>query len=455
MALLTIVGSSCFAQTKQIIGLKLAIDSALYNYPELKAKLFQLASANASVTDAENQRLPSFKISDQLDLGTDNGVGGSYFPMGIIPSTSGGIRAGNIANAFSGNIGVAYLEHELFNFGLNGARIESANSLVNYSQADYEESSYLLRFHVAQMYFELLRYRLLVTTQQRNIDRYRVLYSYIKAYTSSGIKPDVDSSIAKAEISTAQIQFIQTAETYSKLKHEFMYYTGSKLDDFEIDTTIYYLPDSSINRLREIVSGDSVDNNNPIVAYYNNRWEYAVSQENLIEKSYLPKIYLVGSAWIRGSSINSKDVFGNITTGLDYSRYKNMAGLALTYNIIDVVHQKDKTAIQHFQSESMREEVLQEKSLLESQLKQANIAIQAALDRGTEIPLLLKAAQNVYAQKLAQYDAGLANLTDLTDASYLLFKAETDEAELLPFLLNTLLLKAVANNTLNIFISNF
>ena len=99
----------------------------------------------------------------------------------------------------------------------------SANSLVNFSKADYKESSYLLQFHLAQLYFELLRFRLLVTIQQRNIDRYRVLYHYIKAYTSSGIRPSVDSSIAKAEVSEATIQYIQTKETFDKLKKEFIY----------------------------------------------------------------------------------------------------------------------------------------------------------------------------------------------------------------------------------------
>ena len=123
-ALITFFSISGFAQTRTIIGLRLAIDSALHNYPELKSKQYQVESANASVTDAENQELPSLKISDQVDLGTDNGVPGSYFSMGIIPSTSGGIRQVLNTTAFSGNIGVAYLEHEFYNFGLNGARVQ-------------------------------------------------------------------------------------------------------------------------------------------------------------------------------------------------------------------------------------------------------------------------------------------------------------------------------------------
>ena len=450
-----IINVSCFAQTKPVVGLKIAIDSALQNYPELQSKQMQIESAHASLSDASDQELPSLTFSDQVDIGTDNGLGGSYFPMGIIPSTSGGIRSSNNSNTFSGTIGVAYLQHELYNFGLNGARTESANSLIDFSTSDYDQASYVLQFHVAQLYFELLRYRLLVAIQQKNIDRYQVLYGFIKAYTSSGIKPSVDSSIARAEISTANIQYIQTAETFNKLKSEFLYFTGLRVNDFDIDTTLYHLPDLSINRLEQNISRDSIDAGNPVLAYYNSRWKYALSQENVTSKSYLPKIYLVGSAWIRGSSISQSDVFGNVSTGFDYSRSNYMAGLALTYNIIDLVHKSDRTAIQHYQSEALHEDVLQQQFLLKNQLQQANIAIQSATEREKEIPIQLKAAQDAFAQKSAQYDAGLANITDLTDATYLLYKAETDEAELLPNLLDALLEKSAANNTLNTFLANF
>jgi outer membrane protein TolC len=455
LALMTIASFSCFAQTKTIIGLKAAIDSATYNYPELKAKQFQVASASASVTDAENQQLPSLTIGDELNIGNDNGLDGSYFSMGIIPSTSGGVRAENNTNTASGNIGVAYLEHELYNFGLNGARVDLANSLVNFSKADYAESSYLLQFHVAQLYFELLRLKLLVSTERRNIDRYRVVYSYIKAYTSSGIRPTVDSSIAMAEVSEATIQYIRATETFNKLKLEFLFYTGLKINDFELDTTIYTLPDERVNRLKENISSDSVGNSNPVIAYYDNQWEYALSEENLVAKSYLPKIYLLGSAWFRGSSVNPNDTFGSLSTGWDYSRSNYMVGLALTYNIIDLIHQSDKVAIQHYQSESMREEALQQRILLESQLQQADTAIQAAIDREREVPIQLKAAQDAFAQKSAQYDAGLANITELTEASYLLYKAEIDEVQASSDLLNTLLQKSVTNNTLSTFLANF
>jgi len=452
-ALVLSISTSSFGQTK--VGLRQAIDSAINNYPELKAKQLETKSADAAVHDAKDERLPSLNVSDQVDIGTANGLDGSYFPMGIIPSTSGGISAENNSRTFSGNIGVAYLEDELYNFGLNHARIAAAESFANITKADYNATSYSLQYQIAQLFFDMLKYRLLTSIQQKNIERYNVLYNYIKAYTGSGIKAGVDSSIANAEVSKAKIQFIQTQELYSKLKAEFIYYTGIKNKDFEIDTGAYHLPDALLSQLQLNVSADSVSVSNPILLFYNSQWQYALSQEKLIKKSYLPKLYLVGSGWVRGSSISPTDGYQDLSTGIDYSRYNYMGGLALTYNLFDMVHRRDKVATQYFHAEAINEEMNQQKLVLQNQLQQADIAIQSVLDREKEIPIQLKAARDAFAQKSAQYNAGIANIAELTDASYLLYTAETDAVEIQSDLLNTLLQKAAANNTLNTFLSNF
>ncbi len=453
--LLSVVCSCCFAQPGNKIGLKQAIDSAIKNYPALNAKQLELQSANAAVRDAKDQRLPSLNVSDQVDLGTANSLSGSYFPMGIVPSTSGGISPGNNSNAFSGNIGVAYMEDELYNFGLNKARITTAQSFANTSKADYDATSYTVQYQIAQLFFDILKYRLLTNIQQKNIERYSVLFNYIKAYTGSGIKAGVDSSVANAEVSKAKIDYIQTQEVYNKLKAEFAYYTGIKNKNFEIDTAAYHLPNALLNQLQSNVSADSVSSGNPILLFYNSQWNYALAQEKLTRKSYLPKLYLVGSAWMRGSSISPTDGYQDLSTGLNYSRYNYMGGLALTYNIADLVHRKDKVATQDFHAEAVHEEMNQQKLVLENQLQQADISIQSVLDREKEIPIQLQAAQNAFSQKSAQYNAGIANIAELTDASYLLYRAETDAVEIQSDLLNTLLQKAAANNTLNTFLSNF
>src|ERR1017187_341772 len=453
--ILLLLNNNCGYAQSQTFSLKQAIDSAIKNYPQLKAKMLQVESAKMSLADAKNQRLPSLKLSDQIDIGTANSVEGSYFGMGLVPSTSGSIFSSNNPDKFAGTVGVGTLEYELYNFGLNKARLESAKSLININTTDYNKESYLLQYRMATLYFDLLRYKLLTDIQQKNMERYRVLYTYIKAYTGSGIKAGVDSSVANAELSKAKIQYIETNAIYNKLKSEFLYFTAAKNPNFEVDTNLFHLSDATINSIESNVIADSVNANNPLIAYYKSRWDYAIAQEKLVRKSYLPKLNLLGAAWTRGSSISSKEVYGDLNSGLNYSRYNYKGGLSLTYNIMDLVHQKDKASIIDYQAQAFHEEMNGQKTLLETQLQQADIDIQAALDRVKEIPIQLKAAQDAFSQKTAQYDAGLVNIVELTNVSYLLYSAESDQVSAKTDLLNTMLQKAVTNNSLTIFLNQF
>ena len=455
MIFLSGIYSPSFSQSIPTIGLKQAIQSAAENYPGLKAKQKQLKSADFGIGDAKHQALPSLKISDQIDFGTANSLPGSYFPMGIVPSTSGAIRAGNNSDYASGNIGVGYTEYELATFGLTRARVETAESLRKEADADYKKTEYWLQYRVTQVYFDMLKYNLLASIQQKNVDRYQALYQYIKAYTNSGMKAGVDSSVANAEVSKAKIQHIKTLEVLNRLKSEFVFYTGFKNTSFNVDTSFYHLSPALISQLQAVVSGDSVSLNNPVLNYFKSKWDYSLSQEKLIKKSFLPKLNFVGAAWTRGSSISPKDVYGSLSSGFDYSRFNYMMGLSLTYNLIDIVHRKDKSTVQYFQTETRREELSEQKSLLTNQLNQSDISIKASLDKIREIPVQLRASRDAYAQKLALYNSGLVNIAELTNVSYLLYSAETDEVEARSELLNTLLQKAVTNNTLNLFISHF
>ncbi len=453
--LLLVQSTASYSQAVPIIRLKQAVDSVMKNYPGLQAKQMYARSGEKAVSDAKHQQLPSLKLHYQADLGTDNSLEGSYFPMGIVPSSSGGRRADNNMDVAYGQLAVGYTEYELCTFGLNRARIETAKASGNEATADEQKTAYWLQYRVTQLYFDILKYNLISIIQQKNIDRYEVLYKYIKAYTSSGIKAGVDSSVANAEVSKAKIQLIETMRTLDELKSDLIFYTGMKNAEFNVDTTLYHLSSSAVNQLQVIVSNDSVSLNNPVLNYYKTRWDNSLAQEKLIRKGFMPKIYFLGAAWTRGSTISSTDVYGNPSSGLNFSRYNYMVGLAFSYNIIDLVHQKDKTAIQFYQTEAHRLELSEQKSLLTNQLHQADIAVKSSIDKIKEIPVQLRASQDAYSQKLAQYNSGLINIVELTNVSYLLFSAETDEVEARSELLNTLLLKAVTNNTLNTFLTSF
>ena len=81
-------------------------------------------------------------------------------------------------------------------------------------------------------------------------------------------------------------------------------------------------------------------------------------------------------------------------------------------------------------------------------------AIHTAEKNLFEIPVQVKASQDGYNQKTAQYKAGIINLIDLTNASFVLYRAQSDYVQTLNDWLLANLDKAAATNNLDLFIQS-
>ena len=88
--LIFLLSMSVYSQ-KPYLSLSELNDSADRYWPRLMEKKAQLNSASVAVTETRHQFLPAFRFNDQVNLGSDNSIAGSYFPYGIVPSTSSGV----------------------------------------------------------------------------------------------------------------------------------------------------------------------------------------------------------------------------------------------------------------------------------------------------------------------------------------------------------------------------
>lgn len=446
--LLTIHRNAC-AQTGPTFTLSALTDSAIHFLPSILQKQALVNAASAGVTDARHAALPVLKIHDQIDLATSNGIPGSYFTFGMIPSTSGSIRSSNISQPASGNIAMLYGEYELVNFGLRQARVENAIANQQLKVSDLEKDKYLLKLQVSKLYFTLLRSMFQLGVDQQSINRYQSVYSVIQAVTKSGIKPGVDSSLALAELSKAQIAYTKRAGDIRQLQQQLAYLTGIS-GSIQIDTTEkkYDMQEPALN------TGTADTSNNPIIDYYRRQKDAYVAAGNLIKKSYLPKILLVGGGWARGSSIDDNDNYKALSSGLGYQRYNYMAGLTFTYNLFDGIHRKDKLRVNDYDVQANDYGLQQQQLALQTATRQSETALQIADQNLTRLPIQLQAATDAYDQKLAQYKAGVINLVDLTNANFVLYSAQTDFLEALNDRMQALLDKAAATGTLDQFIQS-
>ena len=434
---------------QKTISLTTLINHATNCLPLLQQKAALVEASKAQITDTKHSFLPQIKLSEQLNMGSDNSISGSYFPFGITPSTSGGVRADNNFQPATGNVGVLYGEYELANFGLNSAELNLTKAYASVAEADLQKEKYLLELNVAKLYFNIQKSRYRLKADGQNIERYQSIFNVIQALAKSGLRPGSDSSLAKAELSKTHVSYNQTLGLLNQQTQQLSYLTGIPASEMVID-----LPDTNAINPKLLEMPLLADTgNNPLIDYYSKRSSVYQANQILIKKSYLPKILLAGSTWARGSSIQYNDKYQSLADGLGYQRYNYMVGIAATYSLFNDLHKKDKLAINRYQQQASDYELQQQKLALASASLQADNALQTTAANLLEIPVQLQSAEATYQQKLAQYKAGLISLIDLTNASFVLYRSQTDYIETISDGYLAQLDKAAATGSLTQFVN--
>ena len=199
---------------------------------------------------------------------------------------------------------------------------------------------------------------------------------------------------------------------------------------------------------------DSGANVNPLTDYYLKQRELYVQTEDLVKKSFLPHVLLTGMVWARGSSINYQDQYKSVGDGLGYDRFNYLAGLTFQYNLFNMVHRRDKAAIYHNQALATEYDLQQQQLDLQNVGQKAEEGVQTALRNLAEIPIQIRAANDAFNQKTAQYRAGIITVVDLTNASYVLYRSQSEYVQTVSDWLLSNLDKAAANGNLDLFIQS-
>lgn len=439
---------SLFAQQKHYT-LAALIDSSQRHLPILMQKKALVEAAKGGITDARHAFLPTSYIGDELTVGTDNSLPGSYISFGIIPSTSSGLRSSNVYQSAIGNIGFLYNEYQLADFGLKKATTHRAEAYADLSQADLDREIYLVKWQVGKLYLEILKNQFQLGIDQENVRRYETIYHVIEAVTLSGIKPGADSALAMAELSKTRTTYNQTLGQLSQLQQQLSYLTGIPAAAINIDTSR-----TAQNPVTQNLLAENPATQNPLTDYYDKEKALYLQTENLVKKSYLPRVLLTGVAWARGSDIDYQGNFKTAGTGLGYQRFNYMGGLTLEYNLFNIIHRKDKEAIAHNNTLASDYGLQQQQLSLQNVGNKAEEGIRTAMKDLAEIPIQIGAAQDAYDQKTAQYKAGIINLVDLTNASFVLYRSQSDYVQTLSDWMLASLDKSAAAGNLDLFIQS-
>lgn len=425
------------------------IDSAQKNLPVLLEKEALINASQAQLTDTKHSFLPRMRLAEQINIGSDNSLAGPYFSYGIIPSVSAGVRADNKLEAATGNMGILYSEYELYNFGLNKARIENAQSLIELRKAEKDQLSYNVTYALAKLYFNLQRSLHQLSFDRQNVQRYEQIYSVIQALTISGIRPGSDSLLAGAELARARINVDLAIGKVNEWKEKISFYTGIAANRLDMTANL------DVFQKQSFFTGSTVIDSlyNPLLLVNTRYSQWLHSNNKVIQKTFLPRIMLTGATWVRGSSIGFGDQYKSLSTGLGYQRFNYALGVGVVYDLFNGIYRKDKLRINHYLEKAGEASWQQQYQSLQSASRQADqllAATQAGLD---QMPGLLQAANATYQQKLAQYRAGIIALVDLTNSAFVLYRSQTDYIQMLTDWYTTQLDKSAATGQLNNYIS--
>lgn len=416
--------SACIHVHGQVLSMEQAVDAALARYPTIEAQRAALAALETSVNVLKANRLPNLRLHDQVDVGTANGLSGSYFSMGLIVPTSGGRRDENRMDLASGNIALATADWEVYNFGRYKAEDQLARADIAVGQAGVQREQFMLRQAVVGAYLDVLWRGRILQLESRNIARADTVSRIINNLVNNGIRPGLDSSLASVELSRARLSYYEIDEGLRRAFLQLSMLTGRDISQLTVDTTFHEKALSAQpNNLKVVTS-------HPILSYQNTILSRQQSEIAAIRKTALPRVSLLASGWARGTSLDIDNNYGPLGRGFGYSRTNFLVGVAATVNLTDFRRVRSRTQVQEWKIREAGSRLEFERLKLENTLTASDSVLATVRLALQELPNTIRSAESAYQQRLSLYNNGIENILGLTDAMQLLTKVERQAVDI-------------------------
>jgi outer membrane protein TolC len=451
--LLLFTAAPALAQT---LTLKDAVHTALENYNIIQAKGNYVKASEATLQQNLLAFLPNINISAQNDYGTVNGqTGPSYGLGGLGVSSSGPVLAKQNWNAAFGGLYLANVNWDFFSFGRIRGGIGVARAILERDKKDLEQEKFQHEIRVSSAYLNLLAAQRLRKSQERNLQRALTFKNTATVRAANGLNAGVDSSLAKAEVSSATIALTNARDVEQEQANRLGVLMGITTVNLTLDT-------ASITRIPTQFGPDSLQaKTNPVLSYYRQRIEVSEAQVRLFKKSIFPTFSFFGVMQGRGSgfgpaySVDQSAFSRSYTDGVNPVRGNYLLGIGLSWNLTTIARSRPLVRAQQYVSRGLQDEYEQVDQQLTAQLALSDAKIVNAVKNYNEAPIQTKAATDAYLQKNTLYKNGLTTIVDLTQALYLLNRAETDRDIAYTNVWQALLLKSAALGDFNVFITEF
>jgi outer membrane protein TolC len=447
-----------FTGAAQVLTLRQAVQTALTNYPTIKAKGHYVQASQAGVKEAHREYLPDLTVSGQQDYGTVNGQNGPlYSYTGLTVSSSGPVFPDQNNTAAFGSLYLANVNWNFFAFGRYKEKVAVAKSVLARDTADLYQERFQDEVQVAGAYLNLLAAQQLIHTEQSNLQRAEAVQKVVLARVKGQLNPGVDSSQANAEVSAAKIGLTNAIDFEQQRASELAQLMGVPAQEFTLDTLFLSQTPSTLATPPALNPQD-----HPLLKYFQSRINLSQEETNYLRTLNYPVFSVFGVTQGRGSGFDATYSATNpgaythsYGQGAGIQRTNYLVGIGVTWNLTNPLRVHEQVAAQRFTSLGLGDEYDLVNQRLTAQRVLAETRIDNALNNYREAPVEVKAAMEAYNQKSVLYKNGLATIIDLTQTLFVLNRAETDRDIAFNNVWQALLFKAAATGDWDLFINAF
>jgi outer membrane protein TolC len=436
------------AQQPTVTPLKLttAVETALQNYPAIRAAQAQTQAAEAGVDLARTALQPKVDFLWQQNIASRNNVFGLILPQSVLPSIPGpALGTSNFASALGTATGIL-VSYEPFDFGQRKAQVDLARATSQQANANIAVTRLDVASTAADAFLACLASDQAVRAAQAHVERMEIFSKAVHVLVDNQLRPGADASRTDAELAAARNQLIQTEQIAALARTtlaEAMGQAGVTLT-IEADKLLDLPPDRSLAPTTNFAQ-------HPFALAQQSLLDTIRARQNVLARSYYPKFNWQSSLFARGSG-------AFIDGSLRYTRgfYPDTAnwatGLSLTFSPTDIFGLRAKKKIEDFNFTAEQARYDQTVQRLKASDAKAKVMLDAARKLAANAPLQLKAAQETELRIRARYQAELATVTEVADAQRLLAQAEVEDALAKLSVWRALLAQAKANGDLTPFL---
>ena len=419
---LALAAAAGLAMAQQPMTVGQAIQRALKNYPSIRVSQEQINAAAAGIRLARTAYLPHADALAQVNRATRNNVYGLLLPQSTLPSMSGPVLGTNNFGTTWGTALGVLVSWEPFDFGLRRANLAVASALEAESEAALKRTEYEIAVTTADACLTLAAAQETVRAAQAGVDRAGVLLRTITAQVNAQLRPGADASRADAELAAARTQWIQAQQAADVARATLSQFVGGEPGQIDLDVSgLLQSPPE-----QEVLALDTAKN--PLVLEQTAAVEETLSRLRALERSYFPRFYLQGSAYLRGSGAETNGKILGGLNGLAPTTQNYALGFTVSFPVSDLPSIRARQAAQSAAVRAQQARAAQISTDLRAQWNRAVAMFHGARRIAGNTPIQASAARTATQQATARYEAGLGTIAEVAEAQRLLTQAEIDDA---------------------------